>query len=218
MDNLIEFAKEQCEIFPEDSYMGEYLRETIKMLQSEPCEMTTEEYRQRMMQAFQNANCEELIALCVLPAEKEFEHLEWLLKNHYKKETCEDAVSRANLLKKFEDRFIELQKAHQKEKQLGVNWCINTLKDMQPVKPTQNWISVNERLPKPFTFVNATCRSLVDDRENWVVETLYLPIPKENNEQGYSDWGNIPMLNWHKAEVIAWMERKIPKPYMEKLD
>jgi hypothetical protein len=38
MDNLIEFAKEQCEIFPEDSYMGEYLRETLKMLQAEPCE------------------------------------------------------------------------------------------------------------------------------------------------------------------------------------
>ena len=38
MDNLIEFAKEQCKIFPEDSAMGEYLRETIKMLQAEPCE------------------------------------------------------------------------------------------------------------------------------------------------------------------------------------
>lgn len=37
-DNLIEFAKEQCEIFPEDSYMGKYLRETLKMLQAEPCE------------------------------------------------------------------------------------------------------------------------------------------------------------------------------------
>jgi hypothetical protein len=32
-DNLIEFAKEQCKIFPEDSYMGEYLRETIKILE-----------------------------------------------------------------------------------------------------------------------------------------------------------------------------------------
>ena len=38
MDNLIEFAKEQCEIFPEDSDMGMYLRETLKMLQAEPCE------------------------------------------------------------------------------------------------------------------------------------------------------------------------------------
>lgn len=30
---LIEFAKEQCVIFPEDSYMGKYLRETIKILE-----------------------------------------------------------------------------------------------------------------------------------------------------------------------------------------
>ena len=37
-DNLIEFAKEQCEIFPEDSAMGEYLRETLKKLQAEHCE------------------------------------------------------------------------------------------------------------------------------------------------------------------------------------
>jgi len=52
-------------------------------------------------------------------------------------EPCEDAVSRANLLKKFEDRFIELQKVHQADMQLGVNWCINTLKDMPPVTPTR---------------------------------------------------------------------------------
>jgi len=32
-EDLIEFAKDQCEIFPEDSYMGKYLRETIKMLE-----------------------------------------------------------------------------------------------------------------------------------------------------------------------------------------
>lgn len=35
MNELIEFAKDQCEIFPEDSYMGKYLRETIKMLKKE---------------------------------------------------------------------------------------------------------------------------------------------------------------------------------------
>lgn len=34
-EELIEFAKDQCEIFPEDSYMGKYLRETIKMLEDE---------------------------------------------------------------------------------------------------------------------------------------------------------------------------------------
>lgn len=75
------------------------------------------------------------------------------------------------------------------------------------------WIPVTERLPEPFTFVNATCRSLVDDREDWVVETIYLPIPKETNKRGYSDWGNIPMLNLGEAEVIAWVERIIPQPY-----
>lgn len=37
-EQLIKFAKEQCEIFPEDSDMGMYLRETIKILQAEPCE------------------------------------------------------------------------------------------------------------------------------------------------------------------------------------
>lgn len=31
-NELIEFAIDQCEIFPEDSYMGKYLRETLKML------------------------------------------------------------------------------------------------------------------------------------------------------------------------------------------
>lgn len=75
------------------------------------------------------------------------------------------------------------------------------------------WIPVSEKLPEPFMYVNATCRSLVDDRENWVVETIYLPIPKEVNKHGYSDWGNIPMLNCGEAEVIAWVERIIPQPY-----
>ena len=32
-NELIEFAKDQCEIFPEDSYMGKYLRETLKILE-----------------------------------------------------------------------------------------------------------------------------------------------------------------------------------------
>jgi hypothetical protein len=34
-NELIKFAKDQCEIFPEDSYMGKYLRETIKMLEDD---------------------------------------------------------------------------------------------------------------------------------------------------------------------------------------
>lgn len=63
-----------------------------KALEQEPCEMTAEEYRQRMIQAFHNADYDELIALVVLPTEKEFEHLGWLLEKHYKAkpEPCDD--------------------------------------------------------------------------------------------------------------------------------
>lgn len=71
----------------------------IQALSQEPCGMTAEEYRQRMIQAFHNADTDELIAVCVLPTEKEFEHLEWLLKNHYKKEPCGDAINRAEAIK-----------------------------------------------------------------------------------------------------------------------
>ena len=72
------------------------------------------------------------------------------------------------------------------------------------------WIPVSERLPEALRYVNCTCHSLVDDRENWVVETIYAPQPKGSP---YSDWGNIPMLNRCDCEVIAWMYRDIPEPY-----
>lgn len=39
-NELIEFAKDQCEIFPEDSYMGKYLRETLKMLEERTLEVS----------------------------------------------------------------------------------------------------------------------------------------------------------------------------------
>ena len=46
--------------------------------------MDVEQYRQRMIEAFHNADCDELIAKVALPTEKEFKHLELLLKTHYK--------------------------------------------------------------------------------------------------------------------------------------
>ena len=87
------------------------------------------------------------VAKCVLEDREEFK--KWLerIKWHVRKAdelarkleqpTSDDCVSRAELLKIYENRFIELQKAHQTVKQLGVNWCINTLKDMPPVTPTR---------------------------------------------------------------------------------
>ena len=72
-------------------------KKLAERLDQQRCEMTVGEYRQRMIDAFHNADCDNLIALVALPSEKEFEHLEWLLKNHYhnqKQEPCDDCISR----------------------------------------------------------------------------------------------------------------------------
>ena len=47
-------------------------------------QMSVEQYRRRLIEAFHNADCDELIAIVALPTEKDFENLEWLLKTHYK--------------------------------------------------------------------------------------------------------------------------------------
>ena len=52
--------------------------------------MTVEEYRNRMIDAFHNSGHDELISLVVQPKEKEFEYLEWLLRNHYHKPKAEE--------------------------------------------------------------------------------------------------------------------------------
>lgn len=72
------------------------------------------------------------------------------------------------------------------------------------------WIPVSERLPEAFEYVNCTCHSLIDDRDDWVIETVYIPQPSDSP---LSDWGNIPMLNEGNCEVVAWMHRDIPQPY-----
>jgi len=99
---------------------------------------------------------------------------------------------------------------YEKELKFVVNGDQEPCEDESSSEIPNKWIPVSERLPKPFSFVNCTCHSLIDDREDWVVETCYLPQPPDSP---YSDWGNIPMLNWGECEVIAWMYRDIPEPY-----
>lgn len=75
---------------------------------------------------------------------EEVEELRNKIWKQVEQKPCDDVVSRQAVLKIFEDMFIELQKAHQKDTQYGVNWCINTLKDMPSVRPqepkTGHWI------------------------------------------------------------------------------
>lgn len=111
----------------------------IEALEQEPCEMTAEEYRQRMIQAFHNAGTDELIAVCVLPTAKEFEYLEWLLKNHYKKEPCEDAISRQAVLDAMCDASIPIV---YKGKPSFVVYYVRVITDLPSVstKKTGRWI------------------------------------------------------------------------------
>ena len=86
----------------------------------------------------------------------------------------------------------------------------NDIMRFPSAQPEQRWIPCSEMLPEAPGFVNCTCHSLIDNREDWVVETFYMPHPSGSP---YSDWGNIPMLNDGKCEVVAWMYRNIPEPY-----
>ena len=72
-------------------------------------------------------------------------------------EPCEDCISRKEALKLFEDRFIELQKLkHLKDnkgledRQLGVNYCINILKDLPSVNPHQATCEEREKGECPY--------------------------------------------------------------------
>lgn len=47
-------------------------------------QMSVEQYRQRLIKTFHNADCDELIAIVAEPTENGFENLEWLLKTNYK--------------------------------------------------------------------------------------------------------------------------------------
>lgn len=114
--------------------MDEICNLAIKALEQEPCEMTVEEYRQRMIQAFHNADTDELIAVCVLPTEKEFEHLEWLLKNHYKKEPSEDCTSRDAVIKHICESK-ECYKDECKGRLYKRCWDIQWVYDLPPATP-----------------------------------------------------------------------------------
>jgi len=85
---------------------------------------------------------------------------------------------------------------------------IRELPSVTPQEP--RWIPVSEKLPKEFESVDCTCHSLIDDREDWVIETVYMLQPPNSP---YSDWGNIPMLNKGDCKVVAWVHRDIPEPY-----
>ena len=87
------------------------------------------------------------------------EILSQYLKDYFisttKNDLVVDAVSRKELLKIYEDRFLELQKLkHLKDnkgaedRQMGINYCINILKELSSVTPQESrWIPMVRREP-----------------------------------------------------------------------
>ena len=122
-----------------------------------------------------------------------------------------DLISRQTAIDAIEHRLTEPAYQHEGEDwYTGMNCAESELYELPSAQSEQRWIPCSERLPEAPGFVNCTCHSLIDNREDWVVETFYMPHPSGSP---YSDWGNIPMLNDGKCEVVAWMYRNIPEPY-----
>ena len=67
-----------------------------------------------------------------------------------------------------------------------------------------HWIPVTEPPKGDFMPYYATCRSKVDDRDNWVIEGMYTK---------YSGWEYPPMVRDDRAEIIAWMPKELPEPF-----
>ena len=76
----------------------------------------------------------------------------------------------------------------------------------EPKQLEQRWIPCSERLPEDFQPFYATCRSNIDNRENWVIEGWYSP---------WRGFNPPPLVAEGKAEIIAWMPKELPEPYKE---
>lgn len=207
----------------EDNQGNDYdfaLKKGIEALKHEQGsdEMTVAEYRHRMMQTFLDTDCDELIALCVLPTKKDFEHLEWLLKNYYKQEEpceewlkknyykqelCEDCVSRKAVFETIDDCdsdgltgiFCSYDDGERFKKYI---------KELPSVTPTQKWISTSEKLPRKNEHVgNVDKHYLIQDEFG------------DMQVAAYTNRGWIPIhtIGAFEYDVVAW--QPLPKPYEE---
>ena len=116
----------------------------IEALEQHPCEMTVNEYRNRLMDAFHNADCGELIAVVVRPEESEFKQLEWLLKNHYhnqKQQPCDDCISRQAVKHVIIDSIADLEYESENREMQDI---IDKLPSVTPKEKTAAWVPTDE--------------------------------------------------------------------------
>lgn len=130
-------------------------------------------------------------------------------------ESCEDAVSRKAVnelfdseIKMYEER-IETRKGsnyHDETERIkefrsrvaNAEYWQDKIRALPPVKPTQRWIPVNEKLP---SIKNQTNKYLVTLKDKTVCDAMF-------TEHNGKHW-------WTYNDVVAWMP--LPKPYNKRL-
>lgn len=110
-----------------------------------------------------------------------------------KQEPCEDAVSRKKLLKIYEDRFTKLQiLKHLKDnkgaedRQMGVNYCINILKELPPVTPQEPMLNKLKEQDEPKA-VRYEGDGYADG--SMVYDYAYCPNCNHETEVDSENWG-----------------------------
>jgi len=110
------------------------------------------------------------------------------------------------MIEKILERFynIDPQEMMTEEQRNVLNYCTEIV---QEVAKEYDWVPVEQKTPEDFTFVYATCISLVDNRKPWVIEGVYHSVT------GWEEFTHY--LSLGKAKVIAWMPNKMPAPYQK---
>lgn len=112
------------------------------------------------------------------------------------------------MIEKITDAFANIHRVVKTDEDLEWNRAVwKCTEIVQEVAKEYDWIPVEQKTPEDFTYVYATCVSLVDDRKAWVIEGVYHSL---------TGWEELtPYLSLGKAKVIAWMPKKLPTPYQK---
>lgn len=136
-----------------------------------------------------------------------------------------DCISRQELLKIYEDRFSELQKLkHLKDnkgaedRQMGVNYCINILKELPPATPQEpRWIPISEKTPDKGGEYLLWGKIDESEEENYCFIGDYHEFDEvfgvEISKYDSKTLGFIDTEIEEYYSVVAWMP--LPKPYRE---